>query len=134
MQFINEQVATVRTGEYDINVWTDNEFPMDTSWVIHLTFYPLMWPGDPGYPQGERHGLPLVDTSTFYGLNVPLYTRGKRASDAVAYLKELVNNSCEDGDEFSLKSMDWWSNEIVLTNPPALIQEFINALPRRGKI
>lgn len=136
MYKVTEKVRKLTTGEYDINVWSDNELDeetevIDASWVIHLTFYPLRYPGESGYPKRETHGFPIVDTSVFHTLDIPVLHRGDRIGDALRYLDYLITDSSEGYDEFDLQQMDWWSNEVVLENPPELIKEFMAKLPRR---
>jgi len=131
MYKITEEVRKMTTGEYDINVWADNEGDIDATWVVNLTFYPLKYPGDLGYPKNVGHGFPIVDTSTFHTLKIPVLHRGERIGQALRYLDLLVTDSSDDYDQFDLQEMDWWSNETVLENAPDYIQEFVTALPRR---
>lgn len=136
MYKVTEEVRQLTTGEYDINVWSDNELDeeteaIDASWVVHLTFYPLRYPGEANYPKNEGHDFPVVDTSVFHTLDIPVLHRGERMGDALRYLDHLITDSSDDYDEFDLQQMDWWSNEVVLENPPALIAEFMSTLPRR---
>jgi hypothetical protein len=131
MYKITEEVRQLTTGEYDINVWSDNEGEIDASWVINLSFYPLRYPGESGYPRRETHGFPIVDTSVDYTLKIPVLHRGNRIGDALRYLDYLVTGSSDDYDQFDLQYMDWWSNETVLDNAPEFIKEFMATLPRR---
>lgn len=124
MYKVTEKVRELTKVDYDINVWADNEGQMDASWTVNVTFYPLV------YSENE---LPTVDTSVFYTLRLPVVHRGKRISDALAYLDTLVTNSSDDYDAFDLQSMDWWSAEVVLEHPPTIIREFMDSLPREGK-
>ena len=105
------------TGDYDINIWCDNdlEHPRDY-WVVNLTFYPLV--------KGEEYDT--VDTSTFYTLTLNTTPRGPRQKQALDYLKALVNEE----DTFDMEYTDWWSNECVLVNQPQAIADFVSELPR----
>jgi hypothetical protein len=131
MYKVTEKVRQLTTGEYDINVWADNDNEVDASWIVNLTFYPLAFPGDSNYPKRETHGFPVVDTSTFYTLKLPVLHRGNRIGEALRYLDYLVTGSSDDYDQFDLRYMDWWSSETVLDNPPDFIAEFVATLPRR---
>ncbi len=131
MYKVKEKIRKLTTGEYDINVWADNDGEIDASWTVSLTFYPLKYPGDPGYPKMGKFQMPTVDTSTFYTLQIPVLHRGDRIREALRYLDYLVTDSSDDYDQFDLQEMDWWSNETVLENPPAFIKEFMLTLPRR---
>ena len=131
MKQIKEKIRLMSKPDYDINVWADNEGnTMDASWVVNLTFYRLKYPEDRDYPEyGE--GFPVVDTSDYHTLKIPVMHRGNRIAEAIHYLDTLVTTSSDDWDEFDTESMDWWSSETVLEHPPALIKEFMDALPRR---
>lgn len=131
MELIAEKVRQFTQPNYDINVWADNEGQLDASWTINLTFYPLIYPSDPEY-QEHYEGFPAVNMSVFHTLRIPIVHRGNRIAEALAYLDNLVTNSCEEGDEFDLQSMNWWSSETVLNNPPEFIADFIETLPRKG--
>ena len=131
MYRVKEKVRELATPDYDINVWADNTGEMDASWVVSLTFYRLKYPGDPDYQADLFHGLPIADTSDYYSLKIPVMHRGNRIAEAMHYLDTLVTNSSDDYDEFDTENMDWWSSEVVLEHPPALIKEFMDALPRR---
>ncbi len=134
MYMVTEEIRQLTTGEYDINVWADNDGnKADASWVVYLTFYPIVYPGETNYPEREHHGFPIVDTSTFHTLKVPVLHRGSRIKDALRYLDSVVTEGSDDYDQFDLQEMDWWSNETALTNPPAFIKEFMETLPRRDK-
>jgi hypothetical protein len=105
------------TGQYDINVWCDNE-GSNAGGGVNLTFYPLV-KGDEFY---------TTDTSVFYTLTLNTLSRGPKQKEALKYLQALVNEE----DTFDIEYTDWWSNECVLVNPPQAIAEFIAGLPRSG--
>lgn len=134
MTMITEKIDTLNFVEYDINVVADE----DTS-TIDLVFYPLMYPGDAGYDgealfgKGHEFGFPVADYTRWYKLELPKNARGPRYRDALRYLEELVTGE-SFGDVWDVEGMDWVSCETVLTDPPALIAEFISKLPRRGQL
>jgi hypothetical protein len=130
MKQIKEKIRLMSTPDYDINVWSDNEGDMDASWTVNLTFYRLKYPGDQDYPESGQ-GFPIVDTSDYHTLKIPVMHRGDRIAEAMHYLDTLVVNSSDDFDQFNQDNMDWWSSEVVLEHPPALIKEFMDTLPRR---
>lgn len=115
---ITEQVVKYPiTGDYDINIWCDNDTEHPRGyWVVNLTFYPLI--------KGEEYDT--VNTSVFYTLTLPAITTSIDESEALAYLRALV----EDEVAFDTQYTDWWSNECVLTDPPSLIADFMATLPR----
>jgi hypothetical protein len=119
--------------EYDVNVWLSDD-------VVNLTFYPIIYPGEIGYPNIDKQDpLPVMDTSTFYTLPIHLKARGPRYRNALTYLEGLVNEDHRLMPDIYLQSdwlaedMDWWSSENVLIGAPSLIVEFMSTLPRRGK-
>jgi hypothetical protein len=122
MQLVTEQVVQYPiTGDYDINVWCDNN-PEDSKlgWKVHLTFYPLT--------KGEEYDV--LNTSVYYTLILSAIPRGPKYREALNYLKNLVN---DDAGLFDLEETDWWSNECVLTNAPKVITDFMAGLPREER-
>lgn len=135
MKTITEQVKNLSFVEYDINVWSEDNY-------VYLTCYPLRYPGEDGYHDSDlSHGFPIVDTSEFYSLKIPSKARGKRFNDALAYLKSMVNYDHEVmPDRYPVEiwddedGMDWWSTETELSYAPVLITEFLARLPRRSQL
>lgn len=126
---ITEQVATLNTTEeYDINIWTDSGMT-----DLRLVFYPLLYPGDAGYPVVDlEHGLPVADQiHNFHVLSIPKDSRGPKRQQAIEYLLKLANEDSFDDPQFDLEFVEWTSCESVLRDAPALIREFQNTLPRR---
>ena len=74
---ITEQVATLNTTEeYDINIWTEPEMA-----DLRLVFYPLLYPGDAGYPVVDlEHCLPVADHINFYVRTNTLTFKSERNS------------------------------------------------------
>ena len=108
------------TGDYDINVWCDNDTEHPRGyWVVNLTFYPLV--------KGEEYDT--VDTSKYHTLTLSVVPRGPKTLDAMNYLKALVNSD----DVFDAEYTDWWSNECVLTDAPEIITNFVAMLPREER-
>ena len=134
MQLITETVANLSSPDYDINVYTEAEFT-----DVDLTFYPLLYPGDKGYDAEHLfgntydYGIPIADYTTFYTLKVPKKARGPRYREALQYLEALVTEG-SFGDIWSIDGMDWTSCDTSLTDPPAVIAEFVAKLPRRGQL
>lgn len=134
MQLITEKVLKLGQAEFDINVWSD-------SGTVYLTFYPLRYPGDADYPDRDlAHGFPVIDTSKFYSLAIPLDARGPRYRKALNYLMGVVEAERYEAPELYPAplwnphgDMDWWSCETLLTDAPPLIKEFMATLPRRNK-
>jgi hypothetical protein len=130
---ISETVNQLQSPTYDINVWSREGY-------VYLTFYPLRYPGDKYYPDADlEHGLPVVDTSTFYSLKIDRRSRGPLRRDALEYLRNLVNEDHFDNPERypaelwdDEDGMDWWSCETVLTKAPELIRDFVSTLPGRS--
>ena len=135
MKQITEQVRKLSHVEYDVNVWSADE-------TVYVTFYPLRYPGDDGYPEGDLwHGLPVLDTSEFYSLEIPKTVRGPRYRKALEFLKKTVNYDHETMPEQypapiwdDVEGMDWWSSESDLSYAPELIADFIASLPRRSQL
>lgn len=132
MKLITEKVTELGQADYDINVWSDNG-------MVYLTFYPLVYPGDPGYPH-LVYGFPTTDMSRFYSLSIPSNARGPRYREALAYLANVVEAERHESPELypaplwdSEDGMDWWSSDTVLTEAPELIVDFMSTLPRREK-
>lgn len=136
MKLITEQVRQLNTRpDYDINVWSEGGY-------VYVTFYPLRYPGDAGYPDADLiHGIPVVDTSEFYSLKIHRDARGPRFKDTLVFLKSMVNYDhttlpetypYEEWDD--TEGMDWWSTESELAYAPSLIADFIKKLPRRGNV
>ena len=130
MQLVTEQVKQLNEFvEYDINVVTDEE-----RLTVSLTFYPLLYPGDAGYPVNKspyEHGFPIANYSKFYSLVIPKNPRGPLHREALRYLEDLVTEGSY-GDVWDLDGMDWTSVDTVLVDAPQLIKEFVATLPRRG--
>ena len=131
LTMITETVNSLQWPDYDINVWSENG-------SVYLTFYPLRYPGDKYYPDSDlEHGLPVVDTSNYYSLRINSKTHDYRKRDALDYLRKLVNEDhYEDPDHYhdewdSYEGMDWWSSVTALKNPPELIEDFMETVPRR---
>jgi hypothetical protein len=105
------------TGDYDINIWCDNDddTPKD-EWRVHLTFYPLI----KGGPYDR------VDTSVFYTLAFKAFPIEPKEIDGLSYLERLVNKE----DTFDVVYTDWWSNECVLSDAPEVITDYMKQLPR----
>lgn len=135
MKTITEQVKPLTRVEYDINVWSDDGY-------VYLTFYPLRYPEDHNYPDADlKHGMPIIDTSEFYSLEINSRARGKRFNDALKYLKSMVNyDHVIMPDKYPVElwdledGMDWWSTESELSYGPTLITEFMAKLPRRSQL
>ena len=126
---ITEQVATLNTTEeYDINIWTDSGMT-----DLRLVFYPLLYPGDAGYPAVDlEHGLPVANQiNNFHVLSIPKDSRGPKRQQAIDYLLKLANEDSFDDPQFDLEFVEWTSCESVLRDAPALIREFQDTLPRR---
>jgi hypothetical protein len=134
MKLITEKVLELGQAEFDINVWSE-------AGTVYLTFYPLRYPGDSDYPDRDlAHGFPVLDTSRFYSLSIPSDARGPRYRDALAYLASMVECERVEAPELypvplwdGYDGMDWWSSETLITDPPALIREFLATLPRRER-
>lgn len=133
MKLITEQVTELGQADYDINVWSDNG-------TVYLTFYPLVYPGDVGYPDYYLNGFPITDTSKFYSLSVPTDARGPRYRQALEYLANVVEAERHEAPELypaplwnSEDGMDWWSCDTMLIDPPQLIAEFMAMLPRKER-
>ena len=130
---VTDTVSTLTPVEYDINVWSDEGY-------VHLTFYPLRYPGDADYPHDDLdHGLPLLNTSKYYSLDIPVDARGPRSRKALEFLKGLVNyDHVAMPERFPAPlwdtegHMDWWSTETELVYGPELITDFMATLPRRA--
>jgi hypothetical protein len=120
--------------EYDINVWLSGD-------AVCLTFYPIIYPGEIGHPNIDKDNpLPVMDTTTFYTLEIPLKMRGPRYRKTLAYLENLVNEDYRlmpgihrEPAWDTVNDMDWWSSENTLVGAPALIVDFMSTLPRRGE-
>jgi len=135
MKLITQTITSLTSPDYDINVYTEREFT-----DVDLTFYPLVYPGDPGYRHDQlfgnkdwdvKHGIPVADYTRWYTLKIPKNPRGPRYQEALGYLEALVTEG-SFGDIWDLDGMDWTSCETVLTDAPYLIQEFMDELPKRG--
>jgi hypothetical protein len=108
------------SGDYDINVWCDNNpNKSPVYWRLHLTFYPLV--------KGEEYDT--IDSSVYYSLTLGAIPRGPKQKQALGYLQALVNEE----DTFDMTYTDWWSNECVLSDAPELIADFMARLPRKGQ-
>jgi hypothetical protein len=136
MRAIKEQVKQLSTRpDYDINVWSEGGY-------VYVTFYPLRYPGDAGYPDADLiHGFAVVDTSEFYSLKIHRDARGPLFKDTLAFLKGMVSYDHETlPDNFPVQEwddtegMDWWSTESELAYAPSLITDFIKKLPRRDNV
>jgi len=134
---IKDEVQTIGSPEYDINIYTEREFTN-----VDLTFYPLLYPGDDGYKVevlfGQaaytwEDGIPVADYSRWYTLTIPKKMRGPRNRKALQYLESVVTEG-SFGDIWDLDYMDWTSCDTSLIDPPSLIAEFMAKLPRKGQL
>jgi len=131
---VTDTVNTLTRVEYDINVWSDDEG------FVYLTFYPLRYPGDDNYPDDDLgHGLPLINTSQYYSLQIPVDARGPRSRKALKFLERMVDSDHETMPETfpaplwdTEGHMDWWATETELVYGPELITDFMAKLPRRA--
>ena len=133
---IDDTINNLQWADYDINVWSEDG-------NVFLTFYPLRYPGDKRYPDADlEHGLPVVDTSTYYSLRINSKSHTALNRDALDYLRNMVNADHYDeperygllwgADELPVEDdLDWWTCETALVDPPELIADFIATIPRR---
>jgi len=134
MKTIKAEVRQPSFVEYDINIHTDADDDF-----INLVFYPLRYPGDPGYDaelmfnSTSDVGLPLADYSKPYALRILKKARGSKHREAYAYLEEVVTFD-SFGDVWDEDGMDWTSIENVLNDTSTLINEFRAKLPRCGHV
>lgn len=118
-------IMTDKIADYDLNVSTYDR-------VVYVSFYPLEYSED---------GLATVNTSDYYTLEIPGDARGPLYRNALAYLEKLVNKDFEDSPEIYLEpgwsledDFDWWNTETCLVDPPKLIADFVDNLPRQSAL
>jgi len=112
-----------KLAAYDINVWCDEK-------IVYLTFYLLDYSED---------GLATTNTQEFYSLGIPGDARGPLYKNALTYLENLVNSDFKDSPEIYLEpgwslqnDLDYWNTENALVDPPKLIADFVDNLPRKS--